>query len=392
MITRQNEPSLPLISRVQRFSLLVGIIGLMLSGVGAYFQYQQFLVSYLFAYIFWIGISLGSLAILMIHYLTGGTWGLLIRRPLEAATWALPLMVVLFIPLAVGLSEVYAWARPEEIANNSLLQKKNWYLNIPFFLVRSTTYFIIWLGIAYCLSSWSRKQDKNPKTGIVLGLQRLSGGGLILLSLSVTFAAIDWVMSLVPEWTSTIFGFIFGISQMLAAMTFAVIIAGYLSNIKILSETFSPAIFHDFGNILLMFILLWVYLFYMEYLIVWSGNLPREISWYVPRVESSWRWVSMLLIVFYFIIPFVALLFRSLKRTRSTLVGIAAIIFLSSLVNSFWLVVPSLRIEGFELYWTDLVVPIGMGGFWLAVVLWRLQNVYSLPARIPVEEAMEHGR
>lgn len=364
----------------------------MLSGVGAYFQYQQFLVSYLFAYIFWIGVSLGSLAILMIHYLTGGTWGLLIRRPLEAATWALPLMVVLFIPLAVGLSEVYAWARPEEIANNSLLQKKNWYLNIPFFLVRATIYFIIWLGIAYCLSSWSRKQDKNPKTGIVLGLQRLSGGGLILLSLSVTFAAIDWVMSLVPEWTSTIFGFIFGISQMLAAMTFAVIIAGYLSNIKILSETFSPAIFHDFGNILLMFILLWVYLFYMEYLIVWSGNLPREISWYLPRVESSWRWVSILLVVFYFIIPFVALLFRSLKRTRSTLVGIAAIIFLSSLVNSFWLVVPSLRVEGFELYWTDLVVPIGMGGFWLAVVLWRLQNAYSLPARIPVEEAMEHGR
>ncbi|KFI22970.1 hypothetical protein [Nitrosococcus oceani] len=392
MITRQNEPSLPLMSRVQRFSLLVGIIGLMLSGVGAYFQYQQFLVSYLFAYIFWIGVSLGSLAILMIHYLTGGTWGLLIRRPLEAATWALPLMVVLFIPLAVGLSEVYAWARPEEIANNSLLQKKNWYLNIPFFLVRATIYFIIWLGIAYCLSSWSRKQDKNPKTGIVLGLQRLSGGGLILLSLSVTFAAIDWVMSLVPEWTSTIFGFIFGISQMLAAMTFAVIIAGYLSNIKILSETFSPAIFHDFGNILLMFILLWVYLFYMEYLIVWSGNLPREISWYLPRVESSWRWVSILLVVFYFIIPFVALLFRSLKRTRSTLVGIAAIIFLSSLVNSFWLVVPSLRVEGFELYWTDLVVPIGMGGFWLAVVLWRLQNAYSLPARIPVEEAMEHGR
>ncbi|ADJ28064.1 hypothetical protein [Nitrosococcus watsonii] len=391
MITKRDETTLSLMSRVQKFSLFVGLIGLVLSVVGAYFQYQQFLISYLFSYIFWISISVGGLALLMIHYLTGGTWGLLIRRPLEAATWALPLMAVLFIPLAVGLSEIYVWARPGEIASNPLLQKKSWYLNASFFLIRAIIYFAIWLGIAYWLKKCSKEQGKHPEGKTVLRLQRLSGGGLILYALSVTFAAIDWVMSLVPEWTSTIFGFIFGTSQMLAAMTFAVIIAGYLSSIESLSKFFSSARFHDFGNILLMFVLLWAYLFYMEYLIIWSGNLPREISWYVPRVESSWRGVSIFLAVFYFIVPFVALLFRSFKRARRTLVGIAVIILLSSLVNAFWLVVPSLRVEGFQIYWTDLVVPIGMGGFWLAVVLWRLQNAYSILAPMPVEEAMEHG-
>lgn len=386
----------PLTRQIQHIALWIGIAGLGLSFFGAYLQPRQFFLSYLFAYLFWTGISLGAMIIIMIHHLTGGVWGFLIRRPLEAATQALPLMALLFIPLLFGLSELYIWTRPEDISHESVLQvlhKKREYLNIPFFVARAVIYFVIWLGIAYWLNKWSGEQDQKDHPEIALRLQYFSAIGAILYTFSITFAGIDWIMSLVPEWYSTIFGFLFGSGQMLSAMAFAIIAAVSFSKIKPLGGVFLPGRLNDLGNILLVFILLWTYLAFMQYFIIWSENLPHEISWYLPRVESSWKWVGIFLIAFHFFVPFIVLLSRRAKRTTSILVSVAAAVMVVHLVDTFWLVVPSLRTQGFQLYWTDFAVPLGIGGLWLATVLWRLQRKPLVPLQAPgAKRAMKNGK
>ncbi|WP_240761376.1 hypothetical protein [Nitrosococcus wardiae] len=305
-------------------------------------------------------------------------------------------MVLLFIPLLFGLSDLYIWTHPEDVAHKSVLhviQKKQEYLNIPFFAVRAVIYFVIWLGIAYWLNKWSSEQDQKNQLELVLRLQYFSAIGAILYTLSITFAGVDWVMSLVPGWYSTIFGFLLGSGQMLSAMAFAIIIAVSFSKTKPLSAIFLPGRLHDLGNILLAFILLWTYLAFIQYFIIWSENLPHEISWYLPRVGSSWKWLGIFLIIFHFAVPFIVLLSRRAKRTNSILMGVAVAVVIVHLVDAFWLVVPSLRSQGFQLYWTDFTVPFGIGGLWLATVLWQLQRKPLVPIQAPgAEEAMEHGR
>lgn len=397
-----KESFLPLGRRVQYSALLIGLAGLILVFAGAYFEPRQSFLSYLFAYLFWTGISLGGMVILMIYHLTGGAWGRLIRCPLEAAAQALPLMAILFIPLIFGLADLYVWAQPDTAANGLLLQEKSGhlklqeksvYLNVTFFLIRAAIYFLIWLGIVYWLNKWSREQDHNPQSKMAIRLQRLSAGGLILYSLSITFAATDWVMSLIPVWYSTAFGLLFGVEQMLSALAFAILITAFLSRSYSLSKEAISNHFHDLGNLLLMFIMLWAYLAFMQFLIIWAGNLPHEISWYLPRIESGWKGLGIFLILFHFAAPFIILLFRRTKRTISLLTSVAAIVLLAYLADIFWLVVPSLRTQGFQLYWTDLAAPIGIGGIWLATVFWRLQR--RLPGLIQApdakEEAAEYG-
>ncbi|ADE15684.1 conserved hypothetical protein [Nitrosococcus halophilus Nc 4] len=379
--------------RIQKIALLVGVAGFAISFIGAYFQGQEFFLSYLFAYLFWIGISLGGMVIVMIHHLTGGAWGVLICRPLEAAARALPLMTVLFVPLIFGLSDLYAWARPEMIADEPLLGEKSSYLNISSFLIRAAGYFVVWIGIAYWLHKWSIEQERNPQPKVAIRLYRLSIGGIILYSLSITFAATDWIMSLVPQWHSTVFGLLWGVGQMLSALAFAILMAAAFYRPCSLSKEIVFNRFHDLGNLLLMLVMLWAYLAFMQYLIIWSGNLPHEISWYLPRVQGSWQELTVMLIAFHFLVPLIVLLFRYAKRTISILGTIAMIVLLAHLIDSFWLVVPSLRTQELQLYWTDFMAPLGIGGVWLAAVLWQFQKrPFILVRDANIKETWRHGK
>jgi hypothetical protein len=378
-----EEPFLPLIYPTRRIAMQVGIGGFLFSLIGGYFQPQAFFLSYLFAYLFWLGIALGAMAIVMVHHLTGGVWGQLTHRLLEAAAQTLPLMALLFIPLLFGLSDLYVWVRPEGIAEEMLLKEKRGYLNVPFFLTRAVIYFIVWWGLIHWLSKWSDEQLQNPQPEITSRLQRLSAAGLIIYGLSITFAAVDWVMSLIPQWYSTVFGLLWGVGQTVSALAFAIIVAAFFSQNYSLAKLFTPERFHDLGNLLLLLILLWAYLAFMQYLIVWSGNLPHEIAWYLPRLQGEWQGLTVAVFILHFVLPFMVLLFRQAKCTISILAGVAAVVLLAHLIESFWLIVPSLRTSSLQFYWSDFIAPLGIGGLWLATVLGQIQKKPLLVIPLP---------
>ncbi|MGH8005732.1 MAG: hypothetical protein ACREQ3_01840 [Candidatus Binatia bacterium] len=384
------HPSLP---GFQQWSFLVGVVGLVLCAIGAVFSPAQFFHSYLLAYVFWTSLALGCLAVVMIHSLSGGAWGVVIRRVLESATRTLPLLALLFVPLIFGLPHLYVWARPEVVAGDVLLQHKEAYLNVPFFLLRTVCYFAAWIGVAYFLNKWSLEQDRGADPHLERRVRLLSGPGLALYGLAVTFASIDWVMSLEPHWYSTIYGAMLMVGQGLTAFAFAIVMAAVLADRPPLSQVISPAHFHDLGKLLLAFVMLWAYFAFSQYLIIWSGNLAEEVPWYLHRLQGGWQWVGLLLILFHFVLPFFLLLSRDLKRHVRLLAVVAGAILFLRFVDLFWLIVPAFHPTGLRIHWMDIVAPIGVGGIWLAVFVWQLGARPLLPLHDPsLQETIEYGR
>ena len=367
----------------QRRSLAIGFIALLLCGGGALVFPQPFFRAYLAAYIFWIGIPVGCLALLMLHHLVGGRWGFVIQRVLEAAIQTLPLMALLFIPLLFGLSDLYPWARPAVVAGDPLLQQKAAYLNLPFFIVRAVMYFAIWIVLGHLLVRWSLEQDRTGDVTLTQRLQRLSGPGLVLYGLTVTFSAIDWMMSLEPKWYSTIFGMIFMVSYGLAALAFAIVTAHFLRSEAPLTQVISADRFHDLGNLLLALVMFWAYLNFSQFLLIWSENLAEEIPWYLHRMGGGWEWIAIVLIVFQFALPFILLLSRTTKRSSRILAQVAAGILFMHWLDVLWMIAPSFYPARFHLHWMDILAPIGIGALWLAVFLGYLKARALLPLHDP---------
>lgn len=365
--------------RLQRGSLIVGVIGLGLCLLGATFSRQQFFQSYLFAYVFWLGIALGCLGIVMLHNLSGGAWGLAIRRLLESGMRTLPLLALLFLPLLFGLHHLYEWARPEAVAHDAVLQHKAAYLNFPFFLIRAALYFTLWVGAALVMGRWSEQRDGEAGARAAARLRALSAPGLVVYVLTITFASIDWIMSLEPHWYSTIFGVHFLGGHGLAAFAFAILLSAILSRRAPAGGTIAPAYRVDLGNLLLGFVMLWAYFAFSQWLIIWSGNLPEEVTWYTRRNSGGWEWLARLLAAFHFFVPFLLLLSRRNKRRAESLAIIAATILVMRLVDVYWYTVPAFHPGEFTIHWMDVAAPVGLGGIWLAAFLWQLHRLPLLP-------------
>jgi hypothetical protein len=344
---------------------------------------QPFFRAYLVAYVFWIGMPLGCLALLMLHHLVGGRWGFMIQRLLEAGVQTLPLMALLFIPLLFGLSDLYPWARPEVVAADSLLQQKAAYLNVPFFITRAAAYFAIWIVLGRLLTTWSLEQDRTANDTLTQKLQRLSGPGLMLYGLTVTFSAIDWMMSLEPKWYSTIFGMIFVVSYGLAALAFAIVAVHRVRDEAPLTQVISADRFHDLGNLLLALVMFWAYLNFSQFLLIWSENLAEEIPWYLHKIGGGWEWVAIALIVFQFSLPFILLLSRTTKRSSRILSQVALAILFMHWLDVFWIIAPSFYPARFQVHWLQIVAPIGIGGLWLAVFLGYLKARALWPLHDP---------
>ena len=369
----------PLVKR----ALAVGGAALALCFLGAYFDRQQFFRSYLMAYVFWLGIPLGCLGIVMIHHLVGGRWGFVIQRPLESAIRTFPLMTLLFLPVSFGIPDLYVWAQPEIIAHDKLLQQKSLYLNTSSFIVRAALYFGIWMVVGTLLTKWSHEQDRTADSSLVERLQNLSGPGLVLYGLTVTFSAIDWLMSLDPHWHSTIYGMIFMVSHGLFALAFVIGVAYVLSRREPLSQVIGPSVFQDLGSLLLAFVMLWAYTSFSQFLLIWVANLNKEIPWYLHRMIGGWGGIAAALIVLQFALPFVLLLSRAVKRNAAALCAVAAIVGVMHLIELFWLVAPTFYPQGFSLHWMNLLAPVGIGGVWFSAFLWQLQGRSLLPFRDP---------
>ncbi len=365
---------------------------------------EQFFKSYLLAYVFWVGVSLGSLALMMVGHLSGGAWAVVIRRVNEASSRVLPFMAILFVPIVFGAHELYIWANPDVVAHDAVLQHKAPYLNVPFFILRTAIYFTIWSSLAFLISKLSLDQESGER-GQALKMQRLSGGGLVLYALTVLFMSVDWIMSLDPHWFSTIYGILFMGGQGLSAMAFTIAVIVLLSRTEPMSRVIAPAHLHDLGKLMLAFVMLWAYFSFSQFLIIWSANLPEEIPWYLKRMGGGWGYVGLGLIFLHFALPFVLLLSRDLKRNGRTLIAVALAVIVMRLVDLFWLIGPLGHNDPAEaghyvgqpailhLHWLDAVAPIAVGGIWVAIFLWQLQTRSLLPLGEPyLAEALEHGR
>ncbi|MGH8713191.1 MAG: hypothetical protein ACREYB_04190 [Casimicrobiaceae bacterium] len=352
--------------RLHRTAWVAGGVCSLLWLATAYADRTTALESYLFVWWFLLGIPLGSMAILFVHNLTGGAWGERIRPALEAALGMLPATLLLSIPLWIGLPEIYAWARPAEVSASPLLQAKAWYLAPVFFAVRAGICFAAWLALLHLLRKWSFARVPGADAGATRRLRAISALGLLLYGVTVTVAAVDWIMSLSPQWYSTTFGLLAGIGQALCAFAFAIVCTAWLD---LDGRNDSPGVFQDLGNLLLMFVMTWAYLAFTQYLIIWAEDLPNEIVWYLPRVRTSWRLVGIFLVVFHFALPFLVLLSRRAKRAPQTLGTLAAVLLAAHLVDAFWLVTPAFRTAGLAVYWSDAVAVLALGGIWLALFL-----------------------
>jgi hypothetical protein len=378
------------LDRFQKGSLVVGLLGLMLCFAGSIHNPGQFFRSYHLAFVFWVGVALGCTAILMLHHMVGGRWGFLLRRLLESGSRTFYLLAVLALPLLFGLRLLYSWADPEKVKLDPILQYKQPYLNVPFFILRTVVYFAAWVALAYFLSKWSQEQDETADPGLAMRLQRLSGPGLLIYGLTVTFASVDWVMSLEPRWFSTIYGMIFMVTQALAAMSIVTIAVILLSTQKPFSDLVTKRVLNDYGNLLLTFTMLWAYLSFSQYLIIWSGNLQEEIPWYVSRASGGWAWVAMALIVFHFAVPFLLLLSRFVKRRTRWLGAVAALQIVMSVIDVFWLTVPAYERSGPQFHWMDWTAILGIGGVWIWRFTANLKNRPLLPLHDPELAAIGH--
>lgn len=375
------------IQRMQWRAFWVGAIAMAICIAGAFVNRVQFFQSYLLGFVFWTGMGLGCMAIMMLHHLTSGAWGMVIRRPLESASRTIALMALLFIPLAFGIPSLYGWVRRTGLSHEQLL-----YLNIPFFLIRSAVYFAVWLTLAFRFSSWSNRQDTSGDVRLLRKMRLLSGPGLVIYSLTMSLAAVDWIMSLEPRWYSTIFGLLVIGGQLLSAMAFAIVILVLLASRQPLSEIVGPRHLHDLGKLLLTFVMLWAYLSFSQLLLIWAGNLTQEIPWYLRRWHGGWTWIGVALIVFHFFIPFFLLLSQDLKRNAKALGALAAFMLLVRALDLYWVTVPEFSPAGvFHFHWMHIVVPIGIGGLWVSVFAWQLRLRPLLPVGDPqLQQALEH--
>lgn len=393
----QLDASLAEVEPLRRRALILGAVALGICAIGAYFDRAEFFRSYLVAYIFWLGVPVGCLGIIMIHHLVGGTWGFVIQRQLEAALRTLPLMALMFVPLCFGLADLYVWARPEEVAADPLLQHKSGYLNVPFFLGRAVVYFVVWIVVGQFLTRWSRQQDHDMRAAadrtVVERLQTLSGPGLVLYGLTVTFSSIDWVMSLEPKWYSAIYGMIFMVGHGLVGLAFVIGAVYFLARREPLASVGAPWVFRDLGNLLLAFVMLWAYTSFSQFLIIWIENLEHEIPWYLHRLADGWGVIAVSLVALQFALPFLLLLSRTMKQKTAALCAIAALVAAMHFIEMWWFVAPSFHHEGWALHWTLVLAPLGIGGLWFGIFLGQLHGRPLLPFGDPrfIAIVEEHG-
>jgi hypothetical protein len=353
--------------RLQTSFMWIGILAFLACGAGLVFFPRQFFRSYLFAYLFWMSVGLGCLPLLMLYHLVGGAWGYSIRRLLESGTRTTLTLAVLFIPVLAGMRQLYVWIDPQDPETAEKVLKKTLYLNVPFFIGRAAFFFFLWWFLSTRLNRWSAAQDETADLGLLARFARLSGPGIVFYGLTLTFAVTDWAMSLDPAWYSTVYGMLWIVDTALAALAFAIVVFAFLSDRPPLSGVARPEHFHDLGNLLFAFLMFWAYLSFAQLLIMWAGDIPEEIRWYLSRLRHGWEWTAAFLIVFQFFVPWFLLLSRRNKRRPRRLGYIALLVLAMRIVDTFWMITPSFYPDRFTVHWLDAGALAAIGGIWLWV-------------------------
>jgi hypothetical protein len=380
------------VSRVQRAGWLVGGVALIAAIFGAVTSPDKFYQSYLMAYLLVLGLTLGSLGLLMLQHLTGGNWGIIIRRPLEAAAQNIWLVFLMFVPVVLGMNSLYrAWLDPELRKADPLSPLQQWYLTSSAFLIRAVIYFAIWFALMWIFNRWSQRQDVDrDDRGLRRSFKLLAGPGIILYVVAMTFASIDWAMSLSPHWASTIYGFIFVAGQAVSSMSLMIAVVVLLSGSEPFAGILQQRHLHDLGKLLFAFNMLWAYFDFSQLLIIWSGNLPEEITFYRTRLSGGWGVVAVTVLVFEFAVPFLLLLSEDVKRNPRVISTIALWMIFMRLVDIFWTTRPELSARVLPT-WLDIVVPAALIGLWIGFFARNLKQRPLLPLGDPkLAEAIAH--
>lgn len=367
----------------QRFATVLGIIGLVLSVILVPLNggLEGFFESYLVAFIFWIGLTLGSLFLLMLQHLAGGPWGAIARRFLEAGASNIYMMAILFIPVLIGLRSLYIWTDADYVAAHHIVELKKGYLNIPFFIVRSLVYFATWGVLVTLFRRWSKRQDAGED--MAQHMRNAGALGIILFILTMTFAAFDWGMSLTPEWFSGMYGVIFMIGQAISAVAVLIILLVNFRGVGQLPKVLTDARLQDFGNFLMAFTMFWAYVQTSQLIILWSNNVVETNTWYVTRLGPGWGWVGGFLLIFHFFVPFAILFSRWVKQKGRALVWVAGWMILMRMVDIYWIIVPGFERGGFPFRLLDVALILAFGGIWFSFFFRRLKGTSILPAHDP---------
>ncbi|MBZ5523490.1 MAG: hypothetical protein LAP21_14750 [Acidobacteriia bacterium] len=384
-------------------ALIAGIVGLAASAFLANGHVEQFLRSWLVAFMFWLGMTIGPLALLMLQYVTGGNWGRIGRRFWEAATNCLWLTFLFWLPIAWGMKLLYPWATwTREQAIHELGFKGSWYLRPEGFWEKGLLFFAIWYAFAWYLRRWSKREEEGLTDGVkFIRVQHVSGVGIMVYALTVTFAATDWVSSLNPYWFSSVWGMLFIVGEVLTTFAFTIWLLAKFSLVEPVSRVMTPERLHDFGKLMFAFVVLWAYLSFSQWIIIWSGNLTEEIKWYLDRIRGNWQIVAISLILLHFAFPFFIMLSRNLKRNMGRLVWIALLILFMRYVDLFWLVQPKFHTAGnvepmnYMSILMTAASALAMGGLWLALFFWNLGRRSLMPVNDPnfpkMLEMKQHG-
>ena len=365
-----------------KIALIFGGAGLMLSAVGFFLDAKQFYHSYLAAFVFWTTIALGGLFFTMLHHLTGATWSVVLRRFSEAIMVILPVLAILFLPIIPGMHDLYHWTHEEAVAADHILQQKEPYLNIPFFLIRAVFYFGVWFLLARTLKKYSTQQDNAPEPSLTDKMRRFSAPGMLLFAVTLTYAAFDWLMSLNPHWYSTIFGVYIFSGSLLSVLAFILLAALYLRGKDVLQSVITLEHYHDLGKLLFGFTVFWAYIAFSQYMLIWYGNIPEETEFFLQRWEGSWKYVSMVIVFFHFALPFLILVTRAAKRNLALMKVMGFWFLIIHYVDIHWIVMPTLHTEGFSLSWIDFTTLIGIGGLFV----WYFWKQFAQQATVPIND------
>lgn len=383
----------PKAASVERISGVVGGLGLLLCVAGFFANRAQFFQSYLFAFIYWGGFTLGGLCVLLLHHVVGGKWGATSRRFLEAQMRTLPLMFLFLVVLLIGMKEIYPWTHANLVSQNQYLQHKQPYLNVPFFLLRIVIYFAVWLFWGLRVNKMADEQDRTGDPTLRERMRAFSAPGLLLFTLTASFAMFDWVLSADTQYFSTVYGAMILIGDILQTFALTIIVIILTSRGDRFGGRINAAILHDLGKLMFAFVIFWAYLSASQLIITWPANLPQEAVWYIDRTTGFWKALAATVALSMFAIPFCALLSQSLKKNPKRLIWVCVWILAARLVEIFWIVEPPFRnvsassplatSTGFTVYWTDAAAFIGLGGIWLYVFLGQLRRRPLLPLRDP---------
>jgi len=394
-MTAQEYKAPESVGRLEKRALVVGVLGVIASVIGWITKPDTFFQSYLMAFLLVLGLSLGSLGLLMLQHLTSGHWGIMIRRPLEAATRVLWLIPLFFVPLIFGMKYLYTthtvddqvrigWLdAPRPPAEGHLSDLQQWYLTHTGFLIRAVIYFALWIGLMTLFNVMSRQQDVNREDRALRARFKFwAGPGILLYVFGMTFAAIDWAMSLSTHWASTIYGFLFVAGQAISAMSLMIITVVMFSHAEPFSHIIQKRHLHDLGKLLFTFNMLWAYFGFSQLLIIWSGNQPEEISFYRSRLYGGWGVVAVMVLVLHFFIPFFALLSRDLKRNQALLPKIAMWLLAMRCLDLYWWTRPEFTSNALPSLW-DVATLLALGGIWLWFFALQLKQLPLLPLGEP---------